>query len=515
MPTSDTSNQAEAELGSSGAVRSLTDPIRRSVNPFGAWLTASILVGTLIRIPQLSHRLNEMHEFRQTQTAYVALQFARHGIDVLHTPLPVFGPEADVPMEFPLAQAMAALLIRTGIGPDAAMRIVGLAGFQASAILLALLVYRWHGKLTTIVVVALFEFSPFGLAWGAAALVDFPSVAFSLGMVVGLDSWFRNRSIIGLLLGSISAWLAFFVKTTTPPAWCVLVLVSAASAYAVNRSWRRVVVGLAAGPLPGMALGLMWARHADAIKVQNPLARYFTSAQLEDWNFGLFDQRLNPITYAPALIRIGLEIAGPLFLGLVFAVCGIKLAPTRFERFRRAGWVATSIFAPLVFLNLYFTHSYYLIAVYPALVAAVGIGIVALARRVESDTAVIAAAATGLVVIGSAVPVYNPMQWAMAPPPDVNAQRVKAVTRPDDRIVMLGCDWDPTILYYADRQGLMLPDWLLPYPQRVDEVWARVDVNDYRYLFTCNIRLDLAKYLPVGHSVIPGPAPGLWRITTR
>ncbi|OBI89847.1 hypothetical protein A9X01_13505 [Mycobacterium asiaticum] len=480
-----------------------------------AWLTGSILVGTLIRIPQLSHRLNEMHQFRQTQTTYVALQFARHGINLLHTPLPVFGPNADVPMEFPLAQAMAALLIRVGIGPDSAMRIVGLVGFQVSAILLALLIHRWHGKLTTIVVVVLFELSPFGLAWGAAALVDFPSVAFSLGMVVGLDFWFCNRSSLGLILGSISAWFAFLVKTTTPPAWCVLVLVSAVSAYATNRSWRRVVVGLAAGPLPGMALGLAWARHADAIKEQNPLARYFTSGQLEDWNFGLLDQRLNPITYAPALIRIGLEIAGPLFLGLVFAVFGIKWAPTRFERFRRAGWLATTMFAPLVLLNLYFTHSYYLIAVYPALVAAVGIGIVAVARRVRSDTAVFAAAATGLVVIGSAVPLYNPMQWAMAPPPDVNAQRVKAVTRPDDRIVMLGCDWDPTILYYADRQGLMLPDWLLPYPKRVDEIWSRVDVNNYRYLFTCNLRLDLAKYLPVGHSVIPGPTPGLWTITTR
>ncbi|OBK25470.1 hypothetical protein A5634_26250 [Mycobacterium asiaticum] len=477
-----------------------------------AWLTASILIGTLIRIPQLSHRLNEMHEFRQTQTTYAALEFARHGIDLLHTPLPVFGPNADVPMEFPLAQAMAALLIRMGLGSDSAMRIVGLVGFQASAILLAVLVYRWHGKLTTIVVLALFELSPYGLAWGASALVDFPSVAFSLGMVLGLDYWFRDRSSVGLLLGSISAWLAFLVKTTTPPAWCVLVLVSAVSAYSANRSWRRVIAGLVAGPVPGLALGLAWAHHADAIKRHNPVAQYLTSGELQDWNFGTLQQRLDPIAYTPALARIGLEIAGPLFLGVVLAVLGIKWAPTKLERFRRAGWLATAISAPLLLLNLYFTHSYYLIAVYPAIVAAVGIGIVALARRVRSNTEVFAAAVTGLVVIGSAVLIYNPMQWAMAPAPDLDAQHIKAVTDRDDLIVVMGCDWDPTILYYADRQGLMLPDWLLPFPSKVDQVWARLNVNDYRYVFTCKLSLDIAKYLPPGYLVIPGPAPGLSRI---
>ncbi|MHA7653218.1 ArnT family glycosyltransferase [Mycobacterium sp. ML4] len=484
----------------------------RSVDPFVPWVTGLILIGTLIRIPQLSHRLNEMHEFRQTQTTYVALEFARRGIDLMHTPLPVFGPNADVPMEFPLAQGAAALLIRLGLGPDSAMRIVGFVGFQASAILLALLVYRWHGKLTTIVALALFELSPYGLAWGAAALVDFPSVALSLGMVVGLDSWFRSRSGTGLILGSISAWLAFLVKTTTPPAWLVLVLVSAASAYVTNRSWRRVVVGLAAGPVPGVALGLAWARHADAIKIHNPVAQYLTSAQLADWNFGSLHQRLDPISYTPALARIGLEIAGPFFAGLVFVMLGINWAPTKLERFRRAGWLATTLFGPLLLLNLYFTHSYYLIAVYPAVVAAVGIGIVAVAQRARSKTEVFAAAASVLVVIGSAVPIYNPLQWAMAPTPDLDAQRVKAATHPDDLIVVMGCDWDPTILYYADRRGLMLPDWLLPYSSKVDQVWARVKISDYRYVFTCNPRLEIEKYLPSGYSVIPGPAPGLWKI---
>jgi hypothetical protein len=118
------------------------------------------------------------------------------------------------------------------------MRIVGLAGFGDAAILLSVLVLRWHGRLAAIVVLSLFEFSPFGLAWGAAALVDFPGVALSIGVVVGLDAWFRTGSRIGLLLGAMSGWLAFLVKAT----------------------------GFLAGPIPGVAAGLSWARYADAGK---------------------------------------------------------------------------------------------------------------------------------------------------------------------------------------------------------------------------------------------------------
>ena len=123
-----------------------------SIGRVAAWLAGLIAVGTLIRIPQLWHGLNEMHAFRQTQTTYVALEYARHGINLLHTPLPIFGPNSDVPMEFPLVQAMAAVLIRLGVEPDSAMRIVGLAGFQAAGVLLCVLVLRWHGQLATIVV---------------------------------------------------------------------------------------------------------------------------------------------------------------------------------------------------------------------------------------------------------------------------------------------------------------------------------------------------------------------------
>lgn len=494
----------EARRGS-GRLRALNRRLFPPINHSAAWPAGLIVVGTLIRIPQLWHRLNEMYAFRQTQTAYVALEYARHGINLSHTPLPVFGPNSDVPFEFPLVQAAAALMIRLGVGADSAVRIIGLAGFQAAAILLAVLVFRWHGQLAAIVTVALFEFSPFGLAWGAAALIDFPAVALSLGMVVGLDAWFRTGSRIGLLLGAMSGWLAFLVKATTPVAWCVLVAVSAATAYLAARSWSRIITGFLAGPILGVAAGFWWTLFTDAVKNRNPLTQWLVSSHLQSWYFGTLDQRLDPVAYAQILLRVGGEIAGPLGLGLVLAVFGIILTPTKVERVRGAGWLVTAAFAPLVFFNLYYIHTYYLIGVFPAIVAAVGVGIAAVAQRIRLNTNVFAAAGTALVLLGSAVP-QDIGQWVISPKPDPAGDRIRAATRPDDLIVVVGCDWDPTTLYYADRRGLMFP------PKSHIDVWKFESINDYHYLFSCDPNLAVTRYLPAGHLVIPTSEPGLWRI---
>jgi hypothetical protein len=137
----------------------LTDGFKRAL----PW--AMVALGTLIRLPQLAHGLNEMFVWRQTAVASVALEYARHGINLLHTPLPLFGPNSDLPFEFPLMQAVAALLIEAGLSPDAAVRVVGLVCFQLAAVLLTVLMLRWHGRTAAVVAVVLFEFSPYALAW--------------------------------------------------------------------------------------------------------------------------------------------------------------------------------------------------------------------------------------------------------------------------------------------------------------------------------------------------------------
>ena len=89
-----------------------------------------------IRIWTIGQPLIEAHSFRQTQTAYTALIYHREGINLLQTPLPVFGPPWVVPFEFPLFQGIAALVMDLGLSTEVALRSTSLFFFVVSAALL-------------------------------------------------------------------------------------------------------------------------------------------------------------------------------------------------------------------------------------------------------------------------------------------------------------------------------------------------------------------------------------------
>ena len=89
-----------------------------------------------IRLPALGGPLLEKHPFRQTWTAYTAVIFHETGIDLLHPQLPVYGPPFTHPQEFPLFQALAALVMDLGVPDDLAMRLTALGCFALTTFLL-------------------------------------------------------------------------------------------------------------------------------------------------------------------------------------------------------------------------------------------------------------------------------------------------------------------------------------------------------------------------------------------
>jgi len=480
------------------------------------WLVGAVIaVGTLIRIPQLGHGLAEAYAFRQTQTAFVAREFAIHGIDLMHTPLPVFGPGADVPMEFPLWQGIAAVLMMAGLPADVAVRVLALVSFQLCAVLLALLVRRWHGSATAVVATVLLQFLPFGLLWGAASLIDFFSVALALLMVLGIDAWFRDRHVGWLVAGAVGAVLAFLVKVTTVPSWGLLLVVSLVLMVRERGwagSWRRLLLG-AVGPILGFGAALAWTAYADGVKRADPATAFLTSSELRGWNFGTLAQRLDADGYLTILERIASEIAGPALFGLLLAVAAAIFQPRFADRLRTLGWLLVAVAAPLVFFNLYVVHSYYLIAVYPAIVAAMAVGSVWLLRilpvRRWQRAALAGVAAVALFggTFLSPAGHSDVAQWAIGNPRPSVSSLLLDQTEPDDLVVMIGCDWDPSFLYYGERAGFMFRG------SDAGDTWSRLRIEDYSYLFDCQVdRLDPADFLPAGTTAEPLESHGFFRL---
>ncbi len=488
------------------------------------WLLAGVVIGlgTLARLPQLAHSLNGSHSFRQSQTALVARNYAERGIDLLHTPLTVFGKNSDVPMEFPLVQAVAALFVRLGLDADMAMRLVGLIAFQASALMLFALLRRWHGPRIAVIAVVVLEFAPFTMLWAAASLIEFAAVALALAMVLSLDRWFTGGRWWWLAVGVTGAWLAFLVKPTTTPPYALLL---AGSGVAVliqqgwRRSWGRVVLGGAAAILPGLALAAAWTSYADRIKSANPMTVFLTSSALENWNFGTVAQRSEVANYAVIMDRIADGIAGRYALSLFAGAAAILLGLGLVDRVRRIAWAGAAALGPLLFFNLYLVHSYYLCAVVPAIAALAALGLDGVARVAQRigvapgprRQAAVAAAATALVLASTAV---SPLgrkdlqEWRTDTPAPAGAAILTAHTEPGSKVILIGCDWNPQLPFLAHRDAVMFAPWLSDGRQYWD---IATDAGDYGWLYACHDG-DPLPYLPPGATATPSGRPGLWQV---
>src|SRR5262249_58709242 len=115
--------------------------------------------------------------FRQTQTAYLALLFHQNGIDLFHAKLPVLGPPFEIPLEFPLFQAAASLVMDAGVAPDLALRLTALCCFSVTALLLWALVRKLASPVAAFAALCFFLFSPFALVWSRAELIEYLATA--------------------------------------------------------------------------------------------------------------------------------------------------------------------------------------------------------------------------------------------------------------------------------------------------------------------------------------------------
>ncbi len=226
----------------------------RSARPELRLLFAVLLVSLALRLPNITAPILEHHDFRQTQTAITVQAWLDRGFTFLHYETPVFGPPWQVPFEFPTFQATVYPLARAGVPLDLAARIAALAWFHASAVLLYVLARRFAGTATATAALALYVLSPFSIVWSRAAMIDYTSVALSLGWTLALASWsVRSRSATAAAGAALGA-LAAVTKITTIAAF--LPAVAILSVAALRRARREGTGKLAASAAGLAAMGV-------------------------------------------------------------------------------------------------------------------------------------------------------------------------------------------------------------------------------------------------------------------
>lgn len=453
-----------------------------------ALVAAMFVVATAIRVPTLSQPLIEAHGFRQTQTAYTAMTFHTDGVDLLRSPLPVLGPPFDVPMEFPLFQALAAVPMAWGLQADVAVRTTSLAFFLLTAGLLWGLVRQVQGRAAAAATLLFFLFSPLAILWSRASLMEYLATAGAVGFVWAGIRWREGRSPRFAALALIAFLVGMLVKPTTAAFYVMpLVLYRAESEPVGWRGWfrhRLDVVLIAVILIPVVAAGI-WTRYADAVKELTPTTAFLSSSAIATWNFGTLDQRLDGSQWIVIVRRVTSILVG--LPGMLLTPMIVLLRRTRSFQFW-LGMMLAALLPVLTFFNLFVVHDYYLAAISPAVAgvtgAAVGAVWARLPSRPLSRVVTVSAVAFALVVLLLQGRTY----WALAyAERDVAAylpalDEVRELTSPRDLIVVDGYDWSPELFYYARRRGLMLSPLMA-----TREIVTSLPEQGYRFLVSANL----------------------------
>lgn len=472
--------------------------------PWVAWALFLLVVAGVIwfHLPSLHQPLLEHHSFRQTQTAWTALIFHEQGIDLFHPKIPVFGPPYDVPFEFPLFQAIAALVMNVGVEPDLAMRVTGLATVLAAMLLVSRLVARLAGEAAALVAVLAFAVCGLGLLWARTSMIEYLVVDASLAMLYGALRWHESRHWAWWALALGAGVVAMLVKPTTAVMYLPALLALGWTGFKAGRErpfsrpllYAAALLALIAVPL---LFGGLWTIYADKIKAANPFTVNQTSAALTTWNFGTIPQRLNPDTWGLILGRVNELVLGgqtyfvPFAIGFAWVPLGFIASLWLKRRLFTIAWLAGAFIGPLVFVNLYYIHDYYLIALTPMAAAAVGIGLVWTVRKWKWILPPLLGAFLVVCWIGNLKTSehYWAIQFYETRGGEHHLEAAAYIDQrsgPDDMIVMVGRGWNPATFYYARRRGLMLEGNAQEQLQRaLGELLPQLRADGYTRLFDC------------------------------
>ena len=329
-----------------------------------------------LRLPHLTGPLDDPHSWRQADTVYATWSFWRHGIDLLHPKVCWLGGHGTLIFEFPLPEAMAALLDRAFGYTPLWDRVVALAFTALWAFWLHRLARQLTDTFTARVATTLALIAPLAQFFSRAPQADFAAQAFAVGLLDhglrALRGGGRGHAVMAGACGVLTALVKGpYLLPVLPP----LALGALGASLA---DLAGVALALAASAVAFVA----WRAHVNAVNGAAPdwsfLSGYYKEVNPWWWYVGEWRQRFAPASWIKLLRRLALEISSP--AALLLAAGGALLPRPAGERVPGAraltlAWIAGTVLYVLVFFPLNVIHDYYQIPLVApvALLAALGL----------------------------------------------------------------------------------------------------------------------------------------------
>jgi len=384
----------------------------------------------------------------------------RRGFDVLHPRVCWLGPHGTLIFEFPLTEAMAAVLYKLGGVHLYWDRLISVGFFVIAAFYLHRLVRRMAPPRAAWLATLAYLAFPLGQVYSRSAQPDFAATAFVHAFLFHAIAAAEGRSSAHAVLSALAGSLAALVKG---PYLIAVLPPLAFGALAIGDSGVMLLLLLTVAIPAGVFW--VWRRWVDQVNAGAPdwsfLPGWYREVNPTWWYFGTTEQRMQPglwETLGHRVLRHVLTVPGAI-LAAAGVLAGRARMQTRIDpRGFGVVWLAGVAVYVVIFFNLNVVHTYYQIPVLAPLALLVGIGADGAWARLPRWLPIGPLVFVAFVVMALLAPAqlgYYQPDWLR-----VEAAREIAAHVPDQDL-LVACDHasgysDPRLLARADRVGWSL-----------------------------------------------------------
>lgn len=196
-----------------------------------------------------------------------------------------------------------------------------------------------------------------------------------------------------------------------------------------------------------------WTLWADFLKEENIYGRYrLTSIKLVSWNFGTLEQKISFKVWSSIFLRNIPEVFGYAWYIVIPAILFFYK-----KRYIVSSCIILILYCiPIfIFTNLHFVHNYYQYANALFLILFISLFYLYVAKYNKLLSYFLICIHCILCVLYS----YNNIYIQDIDKVDIG-YKLKEITKPDTAIIVLGTDWSSEVLYYAERKGIAIPEFM-------------------------------------------------------
>lgn len=337
-------------------------------------LLCLILIFLSFRLYNFSHPILDAHFFRQTQTATIALNFYKNGINLFQTELDIFGTgkEKYLTLEFPLYEATVAVFYKIFFVNDIWGRIVSiLAGFIGAWYLFRLVVLLVRNNRMAFLASFFFLAAPLNMFYQRSFMMEPTIIALLLSGLYYFCYFVNYLDRKSFIFSVVLLSLGFIHKGIYGPFLLLPMIIYCLKKRSFGGlfSLRSIFIFI----IPLIVL-FFWQKHVDYINTING-HEYFTSynkGQME-WNIGTFADRLSILmwkTYFQQLLN-GILLKPGLLIFLIGLIYVFRVDKSGFF----VSWLLSQIIYLIVFFRIQ-SHNYYQMIMTPVFSIIMSIGFV-------------------------------------------------------------------------------------------------------------------------------------------